>query len=94
MKEITLFTEEEKKIMRPLLMAKEKGNHEAAVKFTEMETEGYKRALTEYKKHSLSESVTSGFLEDDELFPKTVADKIAQLEKDIADNEEWLKNGD
>ncbi len=51
MKEIALFTEDEKKVMRPLLAAKEQGDHEAAVKFTEMWIEGCKRALAEYKKH-------------------------------------------
>ena len=91
MKEITLFTDNEKKIMIPLLKAKEQGNHEAAVKFTEMLIEGCKRALAEYNKHPKNEEITSDFSEDNEFWPETVADKIAEIEEMIADNEEWLR---
>lgn len=87
MKEIALFTEDEKKVMRPLLKAKEQGDHEAAVKFTEMWIQGCQRALAEYKKHPGNE-----IIEDDvtNLFPVDVKTKIAELEEDIAKCEEWL----
>lgn len=88
MKEITLFTESEKKVMRPLLKAKEQGNHEAAIKFTEMWIEGYKRALAEYKKHPENEEIISS---EDDLFPMDVKAMIAEIEEDIAEREEWLK---
>ncbi len=92
MKEITLFTESEKKVMRPLLKAKEQGDHEAAIKFTEMSIEGYKRALAEYKKHPENEKI---IYDDDSLFadllPMDVKAKIKELEEDIAEREEWLK---
>lgn len=92
MKEITLFTDSEKKVMQPLLKAKELGNHEAAVRFTEMFTEGCKRAVAEYKKHPMSEEVISNFPEDDEFWTETVADKIAELEEKITKNEKWLRS--
>lgn len=95
MKEITLFTEGEKKVMRPLLKAKEQGNHEAAIKFTEMWIEGYKRALAEYKKHPGNEKIT---YEDDDvtdlffdLLPVDVKAKIEELEEEIAEREAWLR---
>ena len=88
MKEITLFTESEKKVMRPLLKAKEQGNHESAIKFTEMWIEGYKRALAEYKKHPGNEEIIYG---EDDLFPTDVKSKIAELEEDIAESESWLR---
>lgn len=90
MKEIALFTEDEKKVMRPLLKAKEYGSHEAAIKFAEMWIEGCKRALAEYKKHPGSEKITC---EDDDvtdLFTMDVNGKIKELEEDIAEHEEWL----
>lgn len=92
MKEIRLFTNSEKKILAPLLKAKEQGNHEAAIEFTELWIKGCKRALAEYKKHADREIVKSNFSEDDEFFTSTVADKIAELEEEITTNEEWLKN--
>lgn len=92
MKEITLFTEGEKKVMRPLLKAKEQGNHESAIKFTEMWIEGCKRAIAEYKKHPENEKI---IYDDDSLFadllPMDVKAKIEELEEDIAEREEWLR---
>ncbi len=85
MKEITLFTENEKMNMRPLLKAKEQGDHEAAVKFTEMWVKGCKRALAEYKKHPENEEVITN---ESDFFPVTVKEKIAELEAELAINEE------
>lgn len=88
---IVIFTEDEKKVMRPLLKAKEQGDREAAIKFLEMWIEGHKRALTEYKKRPDDETVDCGDLTD--LFPDlfTVKAQIAELEEEIAESEESLK---
>lgn len=94
MKEITLFTESEKKVMRPLLKAKEQGNHEAAIKYTEMWIEGHKRALAEYKKHPENEKIEC---EDDDsaglfaAFYGTVKAQIKEIEEEIAECEAWLR---
>lgn len=90
MKEIAIFTEDEKKVMRPLLKAKEQGDHEAAIKFLEMWLEGHKRALTEYKKHPDTEKIDCDLTD---LFPDlfTVKAQIKTLEEEIAETEEWLK---
>lgn len=88
---ITIFTENEKKVMRPLLKAKEHGNLDAAIKFTEMWIEGYKRALAEYKKHPDNETIDYGYYTD--LFPDlfTVEAQIREIEYVIAESEESLK---
>ena len=88
MKEIALFTENEKEVMKPLLKAKEQGDHEAAAKFTEMWIQGCKRALAEYKKHPGDE-----IIEDDvtDLFPMDVKAKIAELEEELAEAEHELR---
>lgn len=91
MKELELFTANEKEIMRPLLKAKEHGDHEAAIKFTEMQTNGYKRALAEYRKHPENEEVIPSF--DDDFMPEfdNVGAKINLLEESIEENEKWLR---
>lgn len=90
MEAITIFTEDEKKVMRPLLKAKEQGDVKAAIKFLEMWIEGHKRALTEYKKYPENETVDCGDLSD--LFPDlfTVKAQIGELENEIAESEESL----
>lgn len=90
MKEIPIFTENEKKIVIPLLKAKEQGDYDAAVSFAKMVIDCCKRALAEYKEHPKSEEVTSVFPDDDEFWPETVADKILELEEQISANEKWL----
>lgn len=88
---ITIFTDDDKKVMRPLLKAKEQGNLDAAIKFTEMWIEGYKRALTEYKKHPENETIDYGYYTD--LFPGlfTVKTQIQEIEEAIAESEDSLK---
>lgn len=95
MKELELFTVEEKKVMRPLLKAKEQGDGEAAIKFDTMWVEACKRAIAEYKKHPENEKIT---YEDDDVtslfldvLPMDVKAKIAELEEEIAEREAWLK---
>lgn len=95
MKILDIFTENEKIKARPLLKAKEAGDHEAAVEFTRMQLNGYRRALAEYKTHPMDEKVVSQCEEDaffDDLFPSTVADYITELEYKIKKNENWLHN--
>lgn len=88
---ITIFTDDEKKVMRPLLKAKEQGDNGAAIKFLEMWIEGHKRALTEYKKYPDNETVDCGDLSD--LFPDlfTVKAQIQEIEEEIVESEESLK---
>lgn len=94
MKEIAIFTESEKIKARPLLKAKENGDHEAAVEFTRMQLNGYKRALAEYKKHSADEKVIPEYEDVNDLFYdlmcSTVSEKIAELEEKIKDDENWI----
>lgn len=68
MKEIAIFTESEKIKARPLLKAKENGDHEAAVAFKRMQLKGYERALAEYKKHSADEKVIPECEDVNDLF--------------------------
>lgn len=82
MKEIEIFTESEKDIMRPLLIAAEHGDHEAAIKFMKMKIHGYKRTIAEYKKHPENEEVIS---DEYNLFPADVKSAIAELEEAIAE---------
>lgn len=95
MKEIGIFTESEKNEARPLLKAKENGDHEAAIKFTKMKINGRKRAIEEYKKHSADEEVTPEYDDKNDLFYdlmcSTVSEKIEELEEEIKDDENWLK---
>ena len=94
MKELSIFTENEKIKARPLLKAKENGDHEAAVEFTRMYLNGCRRALAKYKTHPINEKVVPEY-EDalfDDLFSSTVLEKIAELEGEIKDNENWLHN--
>ena len=94
MKEIAIFTESEKIKARPLLKAKENGDHESAVNFTRMQLKGYKRALAEYKKHPVDEIVTPEYVDKDDLFYDlmcyTVSEKIEELEERIEDDENWM----
>ena len=90
MKEIKIFNAAEKKIAQPLLKAKESGDHQAAIAFTKMWIKCHKRALEEYKKHPLSEPITTNF-DDDEVWPETVEDKIREITEEIEENEKWLK---
>lgn len=95
MKKLEIFTENEKIKATPLLKAKENGDHEAAVEFTRMQLNGYRRALAEYKSHPMDEKVVSQCEEDaffDDLYPSTVSDYIAELEYIIKKNEDWLHN--
>lgn len=91
MKEIKIFNAAEKKIARPLLKAKEHGDHQAAIAFTKLWIKCHKRALEEYKKHPLTETIISNFPEDDELWPETVEDKIREITQEIEENEKWLE---
>lgn len=94
MKEIAIFTESEKTKAIPLLKAKENGDHEAAVEFTRMQLHGYTRALAEYKKHPADEIVTPEYDDKNDLFYdlmcSTVSEKIAELEEEIKDDENWI----
>lgn len=95
MKKLKIFTENERIQAKPLLIAKEAGDHEAAVEFTRMRLNGCRRALAEYKTHPMNEKVVSQCEEDalfDDLFPLTVSDYIAELEDKIKHNEDWLHN--
>ena len=87
MKEIAIFTESEKIKARPLLKAKENGDHESAVNFTRMQ-------LKEYKKHPVDEIVTPEYVDKDDLFYDlmcyTVSEKIEELEERIEDDENWM----
>lgn len=91
MKEINIFNAAEKKIAKPLLKAKENGDKKAAIAFTKMWIKCHKRALAEYKKHPLSETITTNSAEFDEFWPQTVADKIKEISSEIEENEKWLK---
>ena len=94
MKEIAIFTESEKIKARPLLKAKENGDHVATVNFTRMQLKGLKRALAEYKKHPADEIVTPEYDDENDLFYElmcyTVFEKIEELEERIKDDENWI----
>ncbi len=94
MKELSIFTENEKIKVRPLLKAKENGDHEAAVEYTIMYLNGCRRALAEYRTHPSNEKVVPQYADSffDDLFPSTVRDKIEELEDAIKENENWLHN--
>lgn len=89
MKEIEIFTKSEKIIMRPLLIAAEHGDHEAAIKFMEMKIAGYERAIAEYKKHPANEEVIS---DEYNLFPTDVKSTIAELEEVVTETRLIMNN--
>lgn len=83
MKEISIFTNEEKETAKALYKAYKAGDNESFIKYYRMRLASYSEALEEYKKHPKNESVTTDFPDDDDFLQLTVGDLINECTTEI-----------